>query len=74
MLQKLITNRYSPKESSNANSHYTNHQLPAAEKQEHYKSSLIGEKQKGNLYLSEEKITSMETILLEKDLQINSLL
>ena len=59
MLQKIITNRYSPKESINSNSQYVN-QLASSEKQDFYKS----DKQKGVMYVADDKISSMETILL----------
>lgn len=72
MLQKLITNRYSPKENNQASNFST--QLLADKLESSYRNSLNKEKTKANLFVSDEKINSMETILLEKDLQINTLM
>lgn len=75
MLQKLITNRYSPKQSAtNQTYNYNNNQFAPNEKQQPYKSSFNTDKPKAHLYISDEKVSNMETTLLEKDLQINSLL
>lgn len=60
MLQKLITNRYSPKSSKSGISQYSNQQFVHFQKQDFYKS----EKHRAISYANDDKISSMETILL----------